>query len=399
MRPPLTVLHHAPVWLPQTEIWLFDQVSQLPEWVENHVFCERTENLDQFPWPRIRSLREAGTLRWYWDKGLRKLGVRNHLGYMAELAKTIRPAIVHSHFGTTGWHDLEVARRTGVRHVVTFYGLDVNHIPMVDPRWRARYRELFAAVDRVLCEGPHMASCIVALGCPERKVRVHHLGVRAAEIPFRPRAWRPGAPLRVLVAATFREKKGIPYAIAALGALRRELPLELTIIGDTSGEPRSQAEKSRILSALGEFDLAGSTRLLGFRTGAELMKEAYEHHVFLAPSITAADGDTEGGAPVVILQMAASGMPIVSTRHCDIPNLLPPSALLAGERDVPGLVERLRWLVQSPGQWQRMAEEARQRIEERFDAEKQGLRLADLYAELVGTDTFSVAEVAASGCS
>ena len=97
------------------------------------------------------------------------------------------------------------------------------------------------------------------------------------------------------------------------------------------------------------------------------------------------DGDTEGGAPVGILQMAASGMPIVSTRHCDIPNVLPASADLAEERDVAGLVKVLRWFVENAGTWEPRLAEARRHVVLNFDAHIQGLRLAEIYDEVAGS--------------
>ncbi len=348
---PITVLHYTSVWLPQTETWLYDQLVHLPAWVQCHVVCESATNLEQFAVPNLYCLAEASALRRYWDQAMRRLRVRTHLGFLATEARKIAPDIVHSHFGNAAWANHKAVHKLGSRHVATFYGLDVNQLPTVDPRWRARYRELFGRLDRVLCEGPHMACCLIELGCPRAKVRVHHLGVRVDEIPYRPRSWQPGTPLRVLIAASFREKKGIPYALAALGAIQREVSLQVTLIGDATADPRSQHEKARILHALKEHGLESCTRMLGFCSHERLMKEAYDHHVFLSPSVTASDGDTEGGAPFTILEMAASGMPIVSTRHCDIPNVLPTGALLAEERDASGLVDRLRcpailfWLV------------------------------------------------------
>jgi colanic acid/amylovoran biosynthesis glycosyltransferase len=380
----MRVVHYVPVWLPQTEVWLYDQLTQLPEWVENHVVCEATANLGQFAVRNLHCLTDASALRWYWDKGLRKLRIRNDLGYLTTQAQRINPQIVHSHFGNVGWANYKAVKRIGARHIVTFYGLDVSLLPKLHPHWRARYRELFLIVNRVLCEGPHMARCIIELGCPQEKVGVHHLGVRVDEIPYRPRSWQPGTPLRVLIAATFREKKGIPYALAALGAIRREVPVQLTVIGDATAELRSQDEKARILAALEEYGLKPQTRLLGFCAYEKFLKEAYDHHVFLSPSVTATDGDTEGGAPVGIIQMAASGMPIVSTRHCDIPNALPTSAELAEERDGPGLVHRLRWLVENAGNWEPELAEARRHVELKFDAHIQGQRLAEIYAEVAG---------------
>src|SRR4051812_21366847 len=136
--------------------------------------------------------------------------------FYASVGRKIDARVLHSHFGSGGWADLAHARRMGARHVVTFYGFDVNYLPVSQPVWYARYRELFAAVDLVLCEGPHFARSIEALGCPAAKIKVQHLGVPIEDIRFVPRQWQPGTPLRILIAGSFTEKKGIPYALEAL---------------------------------------------------------------------------------------------------------------------------------------------------------------------------------------
>ena len=74
-------------------------------------------------------------------------------------------------------------------------------------------------------------------------MKVHHFGIDLDSISFSPRQWCPGEPLKVLLAATFREKKGLIYAIEALGQIRNTIPLELIIIGDAGQEPDSQQEK------------------------------------------------------------------------------------------------------------------------------------------------------------
>ena len=112
-------------------------------------------------------------------------------------------------------------------------------------------------------------------------------------------------PLRVLIAGSFREKKGIPYALEALGRLQQEIPLEITIIGDAS--ERGEAEKLQILDTIKTHNLWPKTRMLGYQPHAILLEEAYRHHIFLSPSVTASDGDTEGGLPVSIIEMAATG--------------------------------------------------------------------------------------------
>jgi len=382
----LRVIHSFPVWLPQTQTWMYNQVRYLPEDIEPHIVCEKTENLDQFGLPHIHSLDTASRWRFHWDMRLRMHGVRQHLGFLVRQSRHLKAAIIHSHFGNIGWSDMKAAQRAGVRHVVTFYGQDVNYLPSVDQRWKVRYGELFVHVDTVLCEGRHMARCVARLGCPEEKIIVQHLGVRVDQIPFKIRQWNPSTPLRVLIASTFREKKGIPFGLEALGRLQGDVPLEITIIGDASSAPGSMEEKAKIMSVIEKYDLMPRTRMLGYQPHSVFFEEALNHHVFLSPSITAKDGDTEGGAPVSIIEMAASGMPVISTTHCDIPEIIHHgrTGLLSPEGDVSGLVSHLKWSVKHWDRWAEMVQAGRRHIEANFNAITQGGRLANIYREIAG---------------
>ncbi|HEX5435624.1 MAG TPA: glycosyltransferase [Gemmatimonadaceae bacterium] len=380
----LVAVEAVPTWLAQTEVWLHDQLRHLPPSVDVHVICETVAHLEQFPIAHLHALAAEPMWRVVMDKGLRKLGLRRQLGFVAHELRRLRPAVLHSHYGPVGWRNARLAQRAGARHVVTFYGYDVNQLPSTNPRWRSRYAELFQLADVVLCEGPHMRECIMRLGCPDEKVRVHRLGIALEELAFRPRRWMPGEPLRVLLAGSFREKKGLPYALDALGQFQCEVPVEVTLIGDATDAPRDQAEKQRILEAITRSGLKDRVRRLGYQPHATLLEEAYRHHVFLSPSIVAADGDTEGGAPVTIIEMAATGMPVVSTTHCDIPQIIRDgeTGYLAAERDVAGLVASLRKLTDEPESWTPLVKRARTHIEAGFSAVRQGRELARLYDEL-----------------
>jgi colanic acid/amylovoran biosynthesis glycosyltransferase len=353
--------------------------------VESSVACERTANIDQFPFPRLYSLQDAPTWRQVWDRALRRIGFRHHLRFAVAAGRCAGARVLHSHFGVVGWRDLGLARELGLAHAVTFYGVDVRFFPQSDPRWFGRYKEMFAKVDVVLCEGPFMGQSIIGLGCPAEKLRVHHLGVDLATIPFAPLAWEPGEPLRVLMAGSFREKKGFPDAIDALGRIQNEVALEITLIGDAHGLPSTVIEKQRILEAIARNGLTTKTRLLGYQPHRALMEEARRHHVFLSPSITARDGDTEGGAPVSLIEMSAAGLVLVSTTHCDIPGVVihEKTGLLAPERDIDALAAHLRWLVADPSRWPAMRAAGRAHIEAEFDARRQGERLAAIYREAV----------------
>jgi colanic acid/amylovoran biosynthesis glycosyltransferase len=380
----LTIAHSCYVWLPLTENWIYHQIAYLPKDVKTHVIAEKSENLNSFPWPHLHIL---GDHRWryFGERLVRRLRLRRHLQFVSDQVRKTGAQILHTHFGDRGWRNLTVAQQNQVKHVVTFYGYDVNLILRLNPAWYGRYAQLFAEVDLILCEGPFMRQSIINLGCRPEKVKVFHLGVETEKIVYQPRQWFPRQPFRVLMAASFVEKKGFPYGLQALGQIQVDCPLEITIIGDARREKRSIAEKERILTAINQSNLQESVTFLGYQPYERLLAEAYNHHLFLSPSVTANDGDTEGGAPVSLIDMAATGMPIVSSFHCDIPSIIrhEETGRLAAERDVDDIAAQIRWWLEHPGEWARLLANGRRHIEQDYNARAQGDRLAQIYRELV----------------
>lgn len=384
-RDRIAVVHSMHLWLSQTMTWLHTQVRSLPQRIESHVVCDKVAHLDQFSTPNLVSADNDGML---WRLAARHawpIARRRNLYLLERQMRRSGAMILHSHFGDRGWCNIDLVRKLGARHVVTYYGYDVGRLPRVEPVWRTRYAELFGSAHLFLCEGPFMARSLVELGCPREKIKVHHLGVNIGSIGVAPRLWQPGTPLRVLLAGSFVEKKGLPYAVAALGRIACRVELEISIVGDADSKPEHQLEKSRILAAVEAAGLGPRAKFFGYCTYEKLLATAQRCHVLVAPSVTASDGDSEGGAPVTIIEMAASGMPVVSTRHCDIPEVLEDgvSGLLAEERDVDGLTEKLNWLIDHPDAWQPLIRAARRRIEAEFDATIQGRRLASCYDQVV----------------
>ncbi|MCB8967318.1 MAG: glycosyltransferase [Ardenticatenaceae bacterium] len=380
----LGVAHSCYKWLPLTENWIYRQIAYLPKGVETHVIAERRENADSFPWPHLHVLADHRLL-YYADRAARRLGWRQHLQFVTTQVRKTGVQILHTHFGDRGWRNLAVAKKNHVKHIVTFYGYDVNLILQVDPNWYGRYTQLFAEVDLILCEGPYMRQSIINLGCPPQKVHTQHLGVETEKIIYQPRQWNPGQPLRVLMAASFIEKKGFPYGLQALGQIQKDYPIEITIIGDARHETRSIAEKEHIMTSIAQANLQKSVTFLGYQPYERLMKEAYTHHLFLSPSILASDGDSEGGAPVALIDMAATGIPIVSSFHCDIPAIIKhkETGRLAAERDVNDIAAQIRWWLEHPEAWDDLLANGRKHIEQEYNAVIQGQRLAQIYKDIL----------------
>lgn len=356
----LHVLHYSSKWLPLTMSWLYDEIRFLPTDIHNHIVCKEIVNEDSFSLPNVSIQTEQ----------------------LPAIIHRCNAQILHSHFANAGWTNLHSAGQAGIKHIVSCYGVDISRLPAIEPLWRARYQELFEHAEAILCEGEHMAKTIRDLGCPPEKVKVHRLGIDLGRIPFCPRVWSPGQKLRVLIAGTFTEKKGIPIALEALGLLRQKIKcLEITVIGDMHPDKLdSAAIKAEIISAILKNGLWECTRLLGYVPHETMLHEAFAHHLFVSPSLTARDGDTEGGAPVSIIEMAASGMPVASTKHCDIPDVLGATnrKYLSEEGKSKSLTDSMLNML-NLADWSTLLNENRQHIEKHFSAVEQGKRLAEIY--------------------
>lgn len=377
------VAHVVLPYLFRTGSWIHGQLVHMRRY-RPMVLTDRTENLDVFPFQPIYSYDRVSVL----EKAMLCLWSPRLHGvswlFFERIVRREHPCLMHGHFGNCGVELLELKRRLGIPVITAFYGADVSQGPR-NPRVRQRYEQLFDEGDLFLSQGNAMRRTLVALGCPSDKVVVQHLGVDLETLPFVVRTPDRSGIVRILVAGTFREKKGIPDALRAIDRVRRRYPrLEVTLIGDSAGKAGDEDEKRKIVGLLAKLD--GTVTWLGFVPYPAFRAAVLTHHLFLSPSITAGDGDSEGGAPVAIIEAQATGMPIVSTLHADIPEVVVDgkSGLLSPERDVDSLAENLERLVSEPDLWESMGRYGRRHVGENFDIRQQVARLEEIYSEVIG---------------
>jgi colanic acid/amylovoran biosynthesis glycosyltransferase len=377
------VAHGCTPYLFATGSWIYSQLMHLSR---HHpiVLTDRTENRDVFPFREVYAYNEIHPLRqaFFCLKRGRLGGGREP--YFESVLRCREARLIHSHFGYVGWWMLEPKRRLGLPMATSFYGADASRLPR-DPVWRARYEQLFADGELFLAEGEAMRRTLAELGCPRERIVVQHLGVAVDELPFAVRRPDSSGVVKVLVAATFREKKGIPDALRAverLWAHRRRL--QVTLIGDSMGAPGDEEEKRTILELVGRLE--GVVRWVGFQPYPVFRRSLMDHHLFLSPSCTGRDGDTEGGVPVTLIEAQATGMPVISTRHCDIPEVVVDGSTghLSAERDVESIAANLERLITAPQVWEAMGTAARAHIEKEYNVRTQIVRLEGLYDRLAG---------------
>ena len=287
--------------------------------------------------------------------------------------------LLHAHFGPNGVWALPLKHALHVPLITTFYGYDVSKTELITSS-RENYLRLFQEGDLFLVEGPHMKTRLMEIGCPEQKIALQHIAIPASNLPFRNRyPKRQGNRVIFVFSGRFVEKKGLIPALQALSRVHQKHPVfEVRIIGD--GPLRADIEE-----CIRTMGMASYVSLLGFLRYDEYMEQMKNADILLQPSVTAMDGDTEGGAPTCILEAQALGMPVISTTHADIPHVVVPgeSALLSKEGDWAGLEANVIRLIEEQALWSRMGEIGRRHVESSHDVAREIQKLERVYDNLI----------------
>jgi colanic acid/amylovoran biosynthesis glycosyltransferase len=285
--------------------------------------------------------------------------------------------VVLAQFGTLG-RTAERLRRLGAfsAPLATIWrGYDLTRI--VRQHGRAHYRELVARGELMLPLSEHFRGLLRELGCPEHRQVIHHVGVDVDRFEFAPRRLAPGDTVRIVTVCRLVEKKGLPFALRALAEARaRGLTFEYHLVGD--GPLRSEIEALRA-----QLGLAACVTLHGPRTRDQVQTILAGAHMFLSPSVTGKDGDQEG-TPTAIMEAMAAGLPVLSTLHAGIPEVVADgvSGFVVPEWDVAALVERLAWLIEHPEQWESFGREGRRIVERDFNLARLNDQLSEILTEL-----------------
>jgi len=370
-------LHHC--FFEKSETFIYQAIVHLNRFYPLFVAWE-FRNLNQFPVTDAdcHSLAaERKGWRWLLQGFARRILGRELL--TERFLKLRHARLLHAHFGHDGVWALRLKRALHLPLVTTFYGHDMSQASSL-ASWEKGYRRLFKEGDLFLVEGPHMRQRLNELGCPAEKIEIQRIAILVANLPFRLRCPKKNGEKTIIVfSGRFVEKKGLLIALQALADVQRTHPVfEFRIIGD--GPLRMEIERF-----IQNHEMNSFVRLLGFLNYNDYLEQMKKADLFLHPSITAADGDSEGGAPTTILEAQAMGLPVLSTRHADIPNIVDPgqSALLSGERDSNELAANIISLLMNQQCWPQMGAAGRRHVETFHDIKKEIPRLESRYSNLI----------------
>ncbi|HEX2959275.1 MAG TPA: glycosyltransferase [Chitinispirillaceae bacterium] len=371
----MKIAHFINPWLPVTQNWIYNQIRFNSSC--EHVILSRTlSNLNQFPVNNLYAAYPENGVPAALGMFFARLTARYPVGFYESVVKKEQPDCFHGHFAWESWRNINLIRKLKLPLVTTFYGLDVNKHPQ-KKHWRDRYAILFDIGDRFTVEGPFMAESLAKLGCPRDKIRIIHLGVDIDHLQALRK--EPASELyNIMFIGLEREKKGAIYAAEAfVRAARSHDHIRLHLLGDG-------IYRQRVKEIINSAGVSEKVIFHGYVSVKRYHELLVQMNCVLAPSVTAGDGDTEGGAPVSVIEAQAIGIPVIGSTHCDIPEIVlnQKTGLLSPERDVASLADNLITLIANEQLQKTFGTAAIEHIRNQHDIAKQVRKLTDVYREV-----------------
>jgi glycosyltransferase involved in cell wall biosynthesis len=275
-------------------------------------------------------------------------------------------AVVLAEYGPSGVMVLEACRVAGIPLVVHFHGYDASRRDVLE-EYAAGYRAVFENAAAVIAVSRAMQSRLISLGARASKVHYNPYGIDCTRFTGGDPA---AAPPVFLGVGRLVEKKGPLLTLRAFEAVRRKHPeARLRLIGDGPLWRECQ-------SLVQKLGLNDAVAMLGAQPHAVVSEEMRRARCFVQHSLEAPSGDCEG-TPVAILEAGATGLPVVSTRHGGIPDVVieGETGLLVAEGDAMGMARAMARVVTDPALASRLGLAAQLRVSTHFSTER---RLATL---------------------
>jgi colanic acid/amylovoran biosynthesis glycosyltransferase len=215
----------------------------------------------------------------------------------------------------------------------------------------------------------------------EKKIHIMYDGIDLT--PFQPHddAQRNGTHVKILSVADLVAPKGLEYLIQACKILKdRGYALSCELIG---GRVAMETNYYISLQKLRKrLSLEKEVAFLGKRPFDDVLKKYGEVDIFVLPAVVARHGGRDI-TPNAIIEAMAMKLPVVSTTSGAIAEVIEDgvSGILVPPRDVEALAEAIIRLTNDPTLRTWLGDNARKRVEERFDITKNVSQLAALFRE------------------
>ncbi|MGN6343311.1 MAG: glycosyltransferase [Ginsengibacter sp.] len=267
---------------------------------------------------------------------------------------------VLAEYGPTACHCLHMIKFLGLPLIVHFFGYDAVLKETIN-QYGEKYKDVFDYARFVVVVSQKMRQDLMDLGCPAEKLVLTYCGPNNSFFEVKPNLTSS----QFLSIGRFVDKKAPYLTLAAFKNVLQRFPeAKLIMLGDG---PLLNTCKNLV----NFWKIEKNVEFAGIKTPAEIVDLFENSFAFIQHSIQAENGDSEG-TPVAILDAQAAGLPVVSTYHAGICDVIVhnETGLLVEEKDVDGMALNMIRLLEEDGLAQRLGAKGRQRTAELFSIDR-----------------------------
>jgi len=284
---------------------------------------------------------------------------------------------IHAHYGPSGLEIFPLAFKMKMPLLVSFHGYDASFL-LRNEKYKRQIQNVFGYA-HLIAVSNYMAQKLTNAGANPDKLSVIYYGVTVENkfVTRKPVAekFKNNEQINFLQISSFEEKKGHIYTIRAFKHFLQYYSNCRLIFGG-NGSLRQSAEK-----LTKELNLNEKVVFLGSVNPEEVFNIMVDADIFLHHSITAESGDEEG-IPNVIMEAMATGLPVISTFHAGIPELIDDgiNGYLVEEKNIKQYINRM---ISALNTNRKICQNAGNKIVDKFNLEKQNKKLMELYERML----------------
>ncbi|MDO1501085.1 glycosyltransferase [Winogradskyella maritima] len=285
-----------------------------------------------------------------------------------EALKIHKAQVIITHFGPTAVKVLDVCQLLDLPLIAHFHGYDASMFRILE-EYNNAYKEVFKYAHSIISVSNDMTEALIALGCPKNKIVYNPCTPDPDFLEIKPFYESNN----ILAVGRFTEKKGPQTSVKAFASLCLKYPnAQLIMIGDGPEIMECRA----LVEGLG---LENRILFKGALPKRDIMDWMSKSRAFIQHSVTAKNGDKEG-TPVAILEAGLAGLPVISTRHAGIKDVVKhnETGLLCEENDLLAYTKNLDTIMASSRLAMELGQNAKNYIYNNFNRKNQLQKLEKL---------------------
>jgi colanic acid/amylovoran biosynthesis glycosyltransferase len=367
----------------RTLTFIYNEVVAMSKFCDVHVICNdrgdsepvRYNQVTEIRWTPNKLLAAINWQLWKYDILFSEYNPAFKNALEKEIDR-VKPDVIHCHFGNESVRFMDNFNRTDIPVVISFHGYDGTQF---DDK-KSYCKKLKSIFDRpnvfpVFCS-KYLRGRVGKMGVDVRKGYLLYYGVNLEQ--FRRKSSAPrDTGIQFIQVSSFAPQKGHVVTVEAIRKFREKHPgTNVKFIFGGTGS----TELDRTRALVKKYGLEHAIQFIGELDAEGVRSWLEKSHIFMHHSVTGPDGETEG-LPNAIIEAMAMEMPVLSSWHAGIPELVIDSknGFLVKEHDVNTYVEKMEAIMS----WDYQPDN-RTRVLEMCDLKSHTAQLLDIYTKVTG---------------